>query len=113
MRDSELAPRTIVAFYRVMDTEGPTFYQAVFLRSWYHGARPGEEVTPQVEYIGNLCRVDPGRSLDRVLELREPRQSEEDVEKEAVGFLARHHGVDAASVEELARHVFDGAVTRV
>ena len=113
MRDSELTPRTIVAFYRVTDKDGPTFYQAVYLRSWYHGARPGEEVTPQVEYIGNVCRLDPGKSLDRVLEIREPRQAEEDVEQEAVGFLARHHGVENGQIEELARHVFDGTTVRV
>ena len=113
MRDSELTPRTIVAFYRVMDRDGPYFYQAVFLRSWYHGARPGEEVTPQVEYIGNVCRLDPGKSLDRVLEIREPHQSEEDVEREAVALLARHHGLESEAVEELARHVFDGTAARV
>ena len=113
MRDSELVPRTIVAFYRVMDREGPYLYQAVYLRSWYHGARPGEEVTPQVEYIGNVCRLDPGRSLDRVLEIRDPHTSEEEVEREAVQFLARHHGVLPEAVEETARHVFDGTTTRV
>lgn len=113
MRDSELLPRTIVAFYRVVDRDGPYVYQAVYLRSWYHGARPGEEVTPQVEYVGNVCRLDPGRSLDRVLEIRDPRTSEAEVEQEAVRFLAEHHGVGVADIEETARHVFDGVTTRV
>ncbi len=113
MRDSELTPRTILALYRVTDDDGPTFYEAFYLRSWYHGARPGEEVTPQVEYVGHVCRLDPGKSLDRVLEIRQPRRTQEDVEGEAVAFLARHHGVDTARIEELARHVFDGTTVRV
>ena len=113
MSDSELAPRTVVAFYCVKDREGPCCYQAVYLRSWYHGARPGNEVTPQVEYVGNVCRIDPGKSFDRVLEIREPRPSQEDVEKEAIGFLARHHDVPFEGVAEIARHVFDATTTHV
>jgi len=103
---SEPVERTVFVFYRVREDGRAHHYQASYLRTYYRGARPGEDLVRQVEFVGYCCRIEPGERLSTVKELRQPRQSQEELEREVRTFLAARHGTTPDRVEEVARHAF-------
>lgn len=107
MSNAQETEQTVLVFYRVRAGDRTHHFQASYLRARYHGARPGDELVPQMEHVGYVCAIEPGARIRTIHEIRTPCNSHEEVEGEVVRYLAKHHETSPDRVEELARHVFD------
>ena len=102
-------PCTMVVFYSVPDPAGDRFYEAVYMRGLYHGARPGDDPTAQVAVTAYVGTIVPGEDVAHVHEVRTPHLDGHEVEREIRDVLAKRHGVEPEAVKELAKHLFPPA----